>query len=105
MEWLEPWTGTQDLFDESFHRVWLEQLQRELSPGHPLYGLPLRLIARGNGDDALFEVLDGSGRVVDVHLTWSTVAQTPPWPGSGFHPSQEAWRQVVMIPQHADWLA
>lgn len=65
---VEPWQS----FDLPAHIEAFEaELHRELSPGHCLYGLPLRAIARRpDRDDALFSVEDGSGRVARVHLTW-----------------------------------
>ncbi len=57
VEWLDPWwpkTGK----DEEFHEVFKTQLLREVSCDHPLYALSVRLIARGNGDDSLFAILD-----------------------------------------------
>ncbi len=52
----------------------LRQLEVALAPGHVLYGVPVKVLARGNGNDALFKLLDGSGRGADVHLTWSNNA-------------------------------
>jgi len=66
IEFLEPWyefiPGQADVF--------LTELRRELSLGHPLEGLELAPLGHsGAADDALFEVEDG--RVVQVHLTFS----------------------------------
>jgi len=48
------------------------ELGRELTPGHPMYGLPVAAVARSTAqDDVLFELLDGSGRYAEVHLTWT----------------------------------
>jgi hypothetical protein len=103
MEWLDPWWATDDS-DEAFHDTFRRQLEREVSPGHCLYQVPVRLMARGNGDDALFRILDGSGRVAEVHLTWSGSPQTPPWPRSAIYDSLEAWVEAVMIPAHQEWI-
>lgn len=49
----------------------LNELQFELSVGHPLHGLQLQAIARRiDTDDVLFAIGD-SKSVVMVHLTWS----------------------------------
>jgi hypothetical protein len=54
------------------------ELARELSKGHPLYGVTLRAVARrGDRDDVLFRT-PANGFVV-VHLTWRR-AERPPWP-------------------------
>ena len=68
------------------------ELQLELKPGHPLFGLTLRAIARRlDQDGAVFEWLDGSGRVADVHLTWAGDREQPPWPSFTMFESIEAW--------------
>jgi hypothetical protein len=59
MEWLDPWWSTEGHSPE-FHETFRKQLELEA-----------KLIARDNGDDALFQILDGSGRVAVVHLTWA----------------------------------
>jgi hypothetical protein len=59
--------------------VFEAELRLELKPGHPLYGLPLSTIGRRyDQDDVLFQVLDGSGRVAEVHLTWAGDCEKPP---------------------------
>ena len=68
MEWLDPWWLTAEQ-GAHFHDTFLRQLRLEISPRHELFGVSARLIGRGNGDDALFEFLDGSARVAVVHLT------------------------------------
>lgn len=55
------------------------ELTREVSHGHTLYGVELRVIARATPqDDVVVETSDG--RVALVHLTWSGHPETPPWP-------------------------
>lgn len=57
------------------------ELQKELKEGHPLFGLPVAAVAERRGsDDVLFEILDGTGRFADVHLTWAGEREKPPWP-------------------------
>lgn len=68
-----------------------------------MYGLPAKLIARGNGDDALFEILDGSGRVAEVHLTWSKSQERLPWPGTAIYQTLDEWVEKAMIPEHKEW--
>jgi hypothetical protein len=65
-----------------------------LKPGHGLFGLPLLAIGE-KGDDVLFALLDGSGRVAEVHLTWKGEAERPPWPGAGLFDSFAAWAAAV----------
>ncbi|MBV9926792.1 MAG: hypothetical protein JOZ96_17365 [Acidobacteria bacterium] len=49
-----------------------DELRRELTPGHLLYGRPVRVIAHRNGatDDILVAHRDQPGRFTVVHLTW-----------------------------------
>jgi hypothetical protein len=102
MKWLEPWRSTAGE-DEDFHKRFARQLQLEVGPGHDLFGLPAYLIGRGNGDDALFEISDGTGRVAVVHLTWGRTAEQPPWPITNIYPNVEAWAEKCMQPEHEDW--
>lgn len=70
-----------------------EELQREISAGHPLFGLRVRTLARRRAnDDVLFAVEDGTGRVAVVHLTWThNPPDPPPFPRTVMFPSLEAW--------------
>jgi hypothetical protein len=71
----------------------VRELNRELSAGHPLFGLPVKTLARRQDcDDVLFAVEDGTGRVAVVHLTWThSPPERPPWPGTTLFPSFEIW--------------
>jgi hypothetical protein len=75
-----------------------QELLREVAPGHPLYGIPVRAIARRNDcDDVLFALQDGSGRVAVVHLTWiRSIPDRPPWPGTSLYPSLGDWSERGM---------
>ena len=87
--------------DEDFHETFKRQLAEEVKPGHPMHGLPVRLIGRGHGDDALFEIQDGSQRVAVVHLVWQG-PQEPPWPSSFIYDNLEHWRKDCMEVDHRD---
>ncbi|WP_146002127.1 hypothetical protein [Cupriavidus pauculus] len=102
MEWLEPWWSTENM-DNQFHETFARQLALEVPPGHELFELPARLIGRGLGDDALFEILDGSGRVAVVHLTWSKSRERLPWPITVFYTDMENWIETCMLPEHQEW--
>lgn len=64
------------------------ELRRELCSGHPLFGLPVRAVARrGDRDDVLFRSASDD-RVFVVHLTWS--AETDPrWPATSEYASHQ----------------
>lgn len=91
MEWLVPWHSVAD--DPSQVDGMARELERELSAGHPLFGLPVRTLARRQDcDDVLFAVDDGTGRVAVVHLTWThSPPERPPWPDTAVFPSLAAW--------------
>ncbi|MFG0249886.1 MAG: hypothetical protein ACF8OB_13440 [Phycisphaeraceae bacterium JB051] len=103
IEYLEPWWSTADK-DVVFHETFCEQLEREVGPGHVLYHVPVRIIARHNAsDDCLFELLDGSGRVAIVHLTWSRTQERLPWPETIVCDDLQTFVTEHMLPEHEDW--
>ncbi len=71
----------------------LDELRSELGQLHPLFGAPLRVLARSlESDEVLFEVLDGSERLVQVHLTWSRNPEIDgEWPGFRFYSNELEW--------------
>ena len=57
----------------------VEELNRELVKGHPLFGRKLTVLAvRQDRDDALFRA--ASGEMFVVHLTWIQKPERLPWP-------------------------
>ena len=101
MEWLEPWSSTEES-GETYLKTFADQLALETRHGHILHGVPVRLIGRGDGDDALFELLDGTGRVAQVHLVWQG-QQKPPWPMATIFSNLDEWRVKSMVPDHREW--
>lgn len=95
MDYLEPWFAVNDpgLVDE---------LGRELPPGHVLAGLPVAARARRQDrDDVLFEILDGSGRIAQVHLTHQAEFDSR-WPLTSLFSSEAEW-VVMMVADNADY--
>ncbi|ADB15836.1 hypothetical protein Psta_1154 [Pirellula staleyi DSM 6068] len=91
MKWLVPW---HPVGEDSGQVGGMEQeLKRELSADHPLFGLPVKALARRQDcDDVLFALQDGTGRVAVVHLTWTrNPPERPPWPHTTLFPSLENW--------------
>lgn len=72
--------------------VLTRELQAEVVPGHPLYGITVSLIARIDGEDGmLFDLNDG--RVAAVHLTFRGKPEvSPAWPRCDIFPDLAAWR-------------
>jgi hypothetical protein len=104
MEWLEPWRSAKGWSENSIG-AFERQLQVEIDRDDPIFGIPVRIIGRGNGDDAVFELPDGSGRVAFVHLQWEKARD----PGrlrtrSTVFASLDEFSEKVMRPEHADWL-
>jgi len=103
MEWLVPW---QSVADKTAQAAGLEhELSRELSAGHPLYGVPVRALGRRQDcDDVLFALDDGTGRVAVVHLTWThSLPDKPPWPVTAVYRSFEAWVAEGMRADHGEF--
>jgi hypothetical protein len=98
-EWLDPWYPV----SETDVRAGLEeQLHREVSKRHVLFGESARLIARRTDtDDALFVL--SNGRIAEVHLTWSKRTEPDPrWPATAVFSSIEEWRRDSMVPLHEE---
>src|ERR1700735_3945212 len=105
MEWLEPWWSTAEQSDD-FHETFERQLRVEICPDDPIFDIPARIIARGNGDDALFELLDGSGRVAFVHLKWCKGRALGQFrTRASVFENVETFAEKVMRPEHEDWIA
>jgi hypothetical protein len=100
MDWLNPWWSTENQ-NSDFHDGFKSELESEVGPDHPLRGIETRLEARGDGDDALFELLDGTGRYAVVHLTWARHPESLPWPVTELYNSLEAFVFQRMIPDHS----
>lgn len=67
IDWLEPWEEI-----DNNNTYFDEQLIRELSQGHLLYGLKCKAIGRrGDCDDVVYEVSDVNIKYAIVHLTYS----------------------------------
>jgi len=77
---------TEDQFREPWFRPQPEQALMfekeavaEVAPGHELFGLSLRTVAKCVGcDDVVFRAADDTFAI--VHLTWSRKQEAPPWP-------------------------
>lgn len=95
VEFLEPWHACAD-------PAWVQELHRELSPGHLLHGQTVMPLARRQDvDDVLYALADGSGRVAQVHLTFRG-KERPPFPITKAFESIAAWEETMRI-DHAEF--
>jgi hypothetical protein len=78
MQWPSGWASFErGAIDDHYVR----EYRREASIDRVLAKVPLRTIGIGKADDVLFELLDGSGRLAAVHLTFSAIREADPqWP-------------------------
>jgi hypothetical protein len=98
--WLEPWRRIRAV-GIAAAALYESELKRELSPGHPLFGVPAAALGKRNdSDDVLFELRDGTGRVAVVHLTFCNHPEPPPWPQTTMFASLEAWVEERMKAGH-----
>jgi hypothetical protein len=97
MNYLEPWWSVDEI--NEFHK----ELERETTKGHVLHGISTKCIARRQDqDDFLFQLTDGSGRFVVVHLTWSE-ERDPAWPWAELYNDFNDWRTRRMLPDAKEW--
>ena len=87
--------------DEDRNRQFLAELDRELHPGHLLFGRAVRAVmARIDRDDVLFELNHGTLAV--VHLTWAR-ERDPRWPSTRIYTSYDQFVQEVLIPDQREY--
>ncbi|HVL15676.1 MAG TPA: hypothetical protein VM529_24100 [Gemmata sp.] len=104
MELLEPWFALDDMATLA---AGLErELNAEVAPGHALFGVRVSALARrGDCDDVLFQLHDGTDRVAVVHLTWKrNPPDIPPYPGTTLFTDIEHWLIDGMRRDHEEWL-
>lgn len=91
-----------------YHMTFEAQLRLELCEDDPAYGVPAKIIGRGEGDDALFQLLDGTGRVAFVHLHWQkgpSRIDDEFRTRSKVYASLEEFFQHRLLPEHREWAA
>jgi len=76
----------------------------EIAKGHPLYGVPVKAIARRKDcDDVLFRLLRHLCTYVVVHLTWSKKEETGKnWPGFELYADDEDLTEMCFKHQWED---
>ena len=71
----------------------LAELGRELTPGHPLHGREVRVVAEALPQDEI--VVAAGEHVALVHLTWSAREEATPWPATEFVEAADAFADLV----------
>ncbi|MBF9127988.1 hypothetical protein I0C86_03100 [Plantactinospora sp. S1510] len=72
-----------------------QELLRELSPGHALYGVAFTVVGRSDARDDV--LLRFGGRWALVHLTWSGKSEVAPWPTcTTFDSASDAGRATAL---------
>ncbi len=90
MNFRYPWIALND------PKLYEAQMAKELLPGHVLFGVPVKGLARIDGrDEYLFSLLDDTNRVVVVHLAFSA-SVTPDWPWSELYSSLSDWESKLL---------
>ncbi len=87
------WDGDwYEITSQSERRELDQELCREVSKDHPLYGIEASAVGRRyRRDDILFRLADG--RYAQVHLT-RREETSPDWPSTDVHDSFDAWKSV-----------
>ncbi len=97
MRWVNPWERLKDGSD-----ALVKELQKEMSPQHVLYGVPVVAVARRiDCDDVLFAVDDSAKPLAVVHLTWTgKVEHDPQWPSTTLYRDWQDWIERCLVPDH-----
>jgi hypothetical protein len=86
VQFREPWVP----IEESKGKPFVEELQREMSPEHPLFGQRVEAVGRRrDNDDVLFRFGASLEDCAIVHLTWTGKRET-----SGLWPSTKIFDSV-----------
>lgn len=100
LQWLEPWERV-----EAHSEGLVQELLRELRPGHVLQGLSVAAAARRvDCDDVLFATDNPAMPLAVVHLTWS--GQMEPIPESPYttgYKSWDDWIERCLLPDHREY--
>jgi hypothetical protein len=73
------------------------ELQKELSPSHPLYGSECRAVARcGTNDDVLFQTNSEDFQYAMVHLTWRGRVEVEGWPETKLFTSYQEFHDFIL---------
>jgi hypothetical protein len=97
MDWLEPWGAVARPISTGLEA----ELEKEVVPGHPLYGHRVAAVGRRfDRDEVLYFIKDGAYPLAVVHLLWreKVEGEDSLWPWTVFYSSMEEWRKESMRP-------
>ncbi len=104
VEILIPWSSLDRLEEKGLAEHLSAELEREVSPGHVLYKMQARPVARRvDRDDILFEVDDQKNCLAVVHLTWHRESDSR-WPTVKLFVSWDQWVREEMMPAHEEYM-
>ncbi|WP_420539118.1 hypothetical protein ACN92M_17075 [Paenibacillus polymyxa] len=91
-KFLEPWIPETS-------KIFLEELHKEISENHILYGADLDVIARREDkDEVLYQYKANPDKCVQVHLTWKMDKEIDSkWPKTQEFNSFDDWVNEVML--------
>jgi hypothetical protein len=97
LRWLAPWEPASSGLEA--------ELEKEISPVHPLFGRKAIAVGRrGDCDDVLFFLPDHTFPLAVVHLTWSGRREkSAAWPHTTFYASLDDWVERCMGPDHVEF--
>lgn len=96
----EPFPEGWEMLDEAQRSSFKSELELELSPGHPLFGLGAIAVAKCQGcDETLIHAEHEDGqRWSLVHLTWRRGPENLPWPLTTIY---EAPMPLIAMAEHS----
>jgi hypothetical protein len=98
VEWLDPWVPAVPGMEK--------ELEKEVGPGHVLFGKPCVVVARRiDNDDVLFRVSGPEVKYAVVRLTWAGKADADALiPKTVFFADMETWARERMSKDHEEYL-
>ena len=105
-EFLDPWSATGG-DSGPWEQGWLNRLQSQVGPDHPMFGLSLRIVGNYYGADALlFEILDGTGRFAVISVNkQENFEYSFSLSDTTIFPNFEAFKTQRMIMDNSEYLA
>ena len=93
--WIAPWQPISEKGREAYEL----ELKLEVTPGHPLFEIPVRAVARtGHDDDVLFQTQGHPAQLAVVHLTYRGRRESEPkWPSVILYRDIDHWIMRGML--------